>query len=259
MAIETKLEKITPQKAEAFLRANTSNRRLRPTWVAALVGIIQKDQWQVTHQGIAFNCDGGLLDGQHRLTAIAQAGKSVMMHVTRGLPRDAMFAIDQGKIRQVSDITGIEGLEPIPKAVSAVARAMMEGILKMGERVTFVVTNRDIIEAIDFACDQLRGDMSKAILRAVVARAFYTADRERLEQFCRHLMTGEGMVAADSGANKLRTMVLMQGKLFRGSAGRHELYCKAEAALRGYLASTPMSKLYVVESEQFPLPGEGKK
>ena len=44
-----------------------------------------------THQGIAFDENGVLQDGQHRLCAIVSANKPVDMMVTSGLSPDNFF------------------------------------------------------------------------------------------------------------------------------------------------------------------------
>jgi hypothetical protein len=68
------------------------------------------DSWVPTHQGIAFNTAGELVDGQHRLHALILSGKTIVMMVTFGLPikiagkeMTTMDAIDRGKTRSVAD------------------------------------------------------------------------------------------------------------------------------------------------------------
>ena len=74
-----------------------------------LVSIINSGHWILTHQGIAFNGTGKLLDGQHRLEAIKRAGVPVKCHVTTGLSDHAFAAIDVGKVRTPGDHFSILG------------------------------------------------------------------------------------------------------------------------------------------------------
>lgn len=86
--MNTKIELITPEAAARILReANIDNRKLKPRKVEALARDIRAGTFVVTHQGIAFDDEGRLLDGQHRLSAIVLAGKAAQMLVTKNLPR----------------------------------------------------------------------------------------------------------------------------------------------------------------------------
>lgn len=107
----TKLQMVSPQMASNFLKDNVCNRKVRIAHVNRLKTEILAGRWMITHQGIAFDEDGKLLDGQHRLMAIQAAGKSVQMLVTRGIQTSlnghgslaAMDVIDCGRFRTVGD------------------------------------------------------------------------------------------------------------------------------------------------------------
>lgn len=100
------METITPERARKYLQHNKSNRPLRRSHVNRLRSDIENDRWQVTHQGIAFNKDGDLVDGQHRLSAIAESGKAVTMMVTRGVQSDSAMGllVDVGATRSSADV-----------------------------------------------------------------------------------------------------------------------------------------------------------
>src|SRR5271166_3173349 len=100
------LETISPAKAKKFLAKNTSNRRVRATWVQKLTRMILDGSWIITHQGIAIDTDGVLRDGQHRLMAITKANKSVKMWVAYDVATDIVLGIDQCGVRNVADISG---------------------------------------------------------------------------------------------------------------------------------------------------------
>jgi len=61
-----KVEMVTPQLAEKYLEKNIENRRVREWWVNSLAGAIRRDEWILTHQGIAFDTNNRLIDGQHK-------------------------------------------------------------------------------------------------------------------------------------------------------------------------------------------------
>lgn len=108
--MHTKLTKITPRIAYEMLAVNTNNRPVRGWWVAQLAEAIKRGEWKITHQGIAFNSDGVLIDGQHRLHAVVLADIAVEMLVTTDIdPKsNAHEVMDQGVGRTVSDALSID-------------------------------------------------------------------------------------------------------------------------------------------------------
>lgn len=100
---------VSPELAAEWLTRNTGNRPLSKSAVQQLVGRIQRGEWQLTHQGIAFDEDGALIDGQHRLAAIAKAGVTVPLTVTHGVPRTAFTVMDTGRKRTGRDALTLAG------------------------------------------------------------------------------------------------------------------------------------------------------
>lgn len=94
---------VTPDLARQWLAANTANRAIRRSHSAAMARLMRAGEWKLTHQGVAFAADGRLLDGQHRLHSVIEAGVSVKMLVFVGLPNDAFGALDRGLKRQLRD------------------------------------------------------------------------------------------------------------------------------------------------------------
>jgi hypothetical protein len=109
--LRTQWIRINPKLATEWLKRNTQNRPHQPRHVEALRVAFANGEYRETHQGIAFDENHQLLDGQHRLMAIAQQpeGFSVMMLVTFGLKRkDAWTAIDvQVRQRSVADVLDV--------------------------------------------------------------------------------------------------------------------------------------------------------
>ena len=101
--ITTKVERITPTRAAKYLEGNTHNRPLKESLVRRLAHALRAGHWRQTHQGIAFGLNGKLLDGQHRLTAIARTGIPARIMVTRGLDEGVFEAIDTGAARTAGD------------------------------------------------------------------------------------------------------------------------------------------------------------
>lgn len=113
--IKTEIRVITPELAKKWLAHNAEkNRTVSRRTVEAYAREMKAGRWQVTHQSIAFNEKGELIDGQHRLTAIVEADVSVKMPVTTGLPLEFNAPIDQGYGRRIDQIIG-----KAPRYVSA--------------------------------------------------------------------------------------------------------------------------------------------
>lgn len=105
--LESRVELITPSVASEWLKQNTKNRPLRQGAVADLARAIERGEWQVTHQGIGFDEEGVLVDGQHRLAAIVKANIPVRMMVTWGVPPDAFTVMDTGRKRNMGDVLAL--------------------------------------------------------------------------------------------------------------------------------------------------------
>jgi hypothetical protein len=109
MNIHTTVERITPASAQAYLERNTNNRSMRVKHVDKLASDIVEGRWHMNGSSVVFNGDGTLLDGQHRLAAIVQAGVPVDMIVVRGVSKAAMATIDANITRKASDVATLRG------------------------------------------------------------------------------------------------------------------------------------------------------
>lgn len=99
---------VTPELAYQWLaERNLHNRPLREAAVRALAKQIERGEWQLSHQGIAFDEEETLLDGQHRLAAIIRAGRSVEIMVTFDAPRSSFSVVDTGQKRTGRDVLAL--------------------------------------------------------------------------------------------------------------------------------------------------------
>jgi hypothetical protein len=103
--MKTTIKEITPQWAKQILETrNPHNRRVSERFVDKLARDISNGAFVTTHQGIAFNENGDLLDGQHRLAAVVMANKSITLPVTTGIP--AAFKLNGSSINTFELIDG---------------------------------------------------------------------------------------------------------------------------------------------------------
>lgn len=115
-----------PQKAEAWLRKNTKNRRLRLPHVNTLANDMINGRWVLNGQTIIFSADGTLLDGQHRLQAVIKSGATVPMAVAFGVDdTNAFKSIDMNVLKRgVDQLAIMMGIENASHA-SAAARRLL--------------------------------------------------------------------------------------------------------------------------------------
>ena len=100
----TRIETITPEVANEYLHSNVRcNRSVHSKVVSKYARDMKSGNFRITHQGIAFDSDGMLIDGQHRLMACVSSGTPFMSLVTRNIPKDVMVFVDRGASRSIHD------------------------------------------------------------------------------------------------------------------------------------------------------------
>src|SRR5256886_7406099 len=107
--VRSRVVTITPKKAAEYRQRNTANRPLSARTVREFAAAMRRGEWRVTHQGIAFDTEGALVDGQHRLAAIVEAEVPVKITVFTEVPDGAFDVLDTGKRRNAADVLAIEG------------------------------------------------------------------------------------------------------------------------------------------------------
>lgn len=121
--------RVTPEMAKAWLEKNVGNRPLNRAFVRRLSRMMADGDYTLTHQGIGFDVNGMLIDGQHRLHAIVESGVTISLLVTHGLPTQAREKIDTGKVRTVANVLGFRfGLS---RAEAIAASALLHAIFTL--------------------------------------------------------------------------------------------------------------------------------
>ncbi len=264
--IQFRLTKVTPRMARGWLETvNTHNRKLREGWVSQLSRDMINGNWEPTHQGIAFDENGVLQDGQHRLAAAVKANRPVWMYVARNASSEMAF-IDLGAKRSQADILTLAGESgKVTNFDVATLRAMLRGNRSFLPPMTPAETKEALnahCDAIDFAIKKMgssgrvRG-ITTGTTRAVVARAYYSTDHDKLGEFSQKLMGATWSGNGDMPIRLLWTYLVNQGST-RGGNDLRDRYGKTERALHAFLNNEQITKLYGSTSELFPLPEEIK-
>lgn len=151
--MEMKMMRVTPPMAREWLKKNTANRRLRPSKVNGIKEMLMRGEYKTTHQGVAFADDGTLLDGQHRLHAVALMPDSfgITLPVFTGMKRETFDVIDTLLTpRSASDVLRKE------QGLTAVARFMVCKLKDSAAKTSITPSMlRPFVEAIEPYYDAL--------------------------------------------------------------------------------------------------------
>lgn len=112
--------RVTPEIARTWLLRNKNPRKLRPHHVAFLCRVALSGAWGLDVNAIVFDWNGHLINGQHRLTMIAQTGIPQVFIVVEGADPEIAKHIDSGGMnRSMGDI--IKMIDPKAAEPSIVA------------------------------------------------------------------------------------------------------------------------------------------
>jgi hypothetical protein len=268
--IKTVATVITPTMAVKWLEGNIHNRDISQKTVNAFARDMILGHWLITHQGIAFAKDGTLIDGQHRLWAVVESKKSVLMNVTTGLDLKTQNAIDIGRNRSVRDIIALQrksekqdGKDTSKRVRSVhvgIARMLCEqtGILRPTTPEQIDAYNKfepAIVAAIDMY-PRIVARLQNASIGCVITRAILAGeDRDKIAKFV-YILT-EGMPASGEVLTEYDRMVITLRRLLTDTnPNRGDVYHKTERVLRAFLDDERMTNIYAASVELFRIPGE---
>lgn len=259
-------EMITPDMASAYLKRNKCNRPLRQNTIKRYSRDMKAGHWELTHQGIAFDKKGNLIDGQHRMHAIIMADCPVAIVVARHVDPKANIGIDSGYNRNSIDVLHFRGIQAdfLSMGVSKwMSFNVSEGVKALkdstkSERIDFYLKHREAISAIVsiFQKGKILPRIRLSCIVAVFVRAYYTTkDKLKLEHAAEVLKTG-------MGGEEERWLIMLRNYLYylksvSAEDIRCEIYLKTERALHAYLnGEEVVGNLRPTSKELFPLPDE---
>lgn len=155
--METTTELITPELATEYLSHNCTNRALRGKDVDTLARDMINGKFVLTHQGIAFDSAGNLLDGQHRLSAVVKAGVSVYMRVTRGIKFEDAAFMDIGVKRNLQDGFAFSGkYSDSPALRNKAMSGAVRKLVRFGYNAGITLSNAEVETLLDAFSDELK-------------------------------------------------------------------------------------------------------
>ena len=247
---------VTPELAETWLVRNYFNRKISEEMVERFCRAMLAGDWRLTHQGIAFDRHGLLVDGQNRLEAVCRSGQTIRMHVFVDQTIANHETIDCGKIRSNLDVIRLEQRDSrITTQHLATLRAMLAG--RLCARLNLSSKEIDLeyrhhYSALQFAIDHLAPAYSRQIndptVRGVVARAYYHVNEDKLKSFCGWLCTPSNPPAI---IKELADWLIILPD--RRESTRQEIYKRMEYSLLAYVRERDKVSIPFASRELFEI------
>ena len=275
---------VTPQVALDWLCRNRANRRVTLATLQKYAKNMLANRWRRTGQGIVFDRNGKLLEGQHRLLACLFSGASFTTYVVTdaGDEKDIFAYIDNGKTRSASDAlytAGSNGASQMLAAAVKIAVRYQAGGYKVGslprmpelepyEVMDYIDRNSGMIDAAHKLVGNFKKGM-KIIGHVGVATFFAWQVIERyginvLDGFMTPLASGANL-AEDSPILALRdrlraagddeSKITLQQRLGLLIKGFGMYYCGETVVLKGSRkrnAPKQQEGLFLADNEDFP-------
>jgi hypothetical protein len=208
--IVAEVMKITPTDATNWLKCNKINRPLRKRHIEFLSDEIKNGNWQLNGQPIVIADNEQILDGQHRLFAIIEAGIPIESMVVYGITPEAFKTIDTGAVRTGADALCLYFHDSPAYIIKAAATAVqwchrfdlgvMHGKIKL--------SNTDVIDYVEKHKSLLQCAETLASFPAesrplslgcgtALYEMFSRRHQEQAERFMRRLYSGEELIRSD--------------------------------------------------------------
>lgn len=248
--MKTEIIKVTPEKAQEWLKhSNSNNRNLSIKLAKQYASDMRNGFWSLTHQGIAFYANGMLADGQHRLHAVVLSGCSIDFMVTFGLTHESGAGIDVHRSRTAADSIKIGGLSDwIKKEHIAVINYLYNRENATASKLTphqivyyadqikeFLIVGVKVIQ-------KKRNISTTPVISAVVVSIMNESDINRIIKFGSILSTGIADDPHDVAALRLREYLLNSSGGHTWSE-RKEAYLKSQRAIKAFVDRQKLSKL----------------
>lgn len=258
---------ITPEMAADWLdnrNIGLKNRTISRVVAGRYAEAMRRGEWTLTHQGIAFDTEGWLLDGQHRLQGIANSGVTVTVWVFPDMPRDTFDTLDVGRRRLASHLLRVPNATVLASAVRFIAVA--DGIKdpRSAEVAYAELSNVETLELVRRAGSKLEqaartasrlrsgARLSPSPTAAVVYQILATESASELDEFVEALVTGANL---DKDDPRLRLRNAFTGSpTTRAAAMRtpSHPYALTVKAWNNYLLRRPLQSLVWRGDEDVP-------
>ncbi len=201
---------VTPACAAEWLKANKHNRPVRRRHVEFLASEIENGNWQMNGQPLVISENEEILDGQHRLLAVIEAGLPIKTFVVYGISPKAFSTIDTGAPR-----TGVDALSlnhpGVPSNIIKAVSAAVTWCYKMEKHFSGKITRISNTESLAYidahrslwhCAEMLAGYPTDArpvslAMGTASYEMFQRKHQEKAAEFMRRFFTGEQLGVSD--------------------------------------------------------------
>lgn len=255
---------VTPAMAKSWLdnRNLERNRRYSKAIENKYAAEMRAGLWKTTHQGIAFDWDGFLLDGQHRLGAIVKVNKPINLDVRVGCDPDTFDVLDVGHKRVANQLIHHTHAQVMSSAAKFVG--VIDGMIRAGDARGGVYASRastaELLAVVEawpelgtFAASAVhvrnKGQILAAPHLAVLAQAARTQYADRIPTWLDGLAYGENLTGSDPRLHLRNRMATERRALLHQQPMSYALIVKAWNA---YATEALMGVLRVRGDEEMP-------
>lgn len=263
--IQSAIKTITPVVARAYLKTNKKNRRFNAPRIARLARAMTNGEWVIA-QPLMLNCDGTLIDGQHRCRAVIEANMPVDFLVLSGFDAEGTFAklddVDPRRLAHWLDIQG-EARAPVLAVVVRMAYLASLGnnpyqytgrvILTGPMGVEFLAKHPELRQAVNDG-PGIHNNYTSPAVCAYLYSLFVQSDKRKANRFFIDLI-------ADDYAGEGDPIYLLRERLKNNRRAKEKLKRVEMAALfvkawNAYKADRPLKQLKWLSTgekrEKFP-------
>lgn len=196
------IEDVTPALAIEWLEKNTHNRKVSDRLVMVYAETMSEGEWRLNGEPIIFDRLDKLQSGQHRLMACVEAGVSFRTVVVRGADPEAIYSLDAGRKRRMTDVLTLRGEKDVANLATAITWTWRweQGLMDRGGDTATTVHLLNLLDATPELRDSLIMGRSlaqsqgvSAGLMAALFHQFARIDAEDAKQFHEHLFSGENI------------------------------------------------------------------
>jgi hypothetical protein len=223
-------------------------------------------EWELNHQGCAFDVFGNYRDGHNRALGIVRAGKGIWLYITFNNPVRGLKNMDTGRPRNKSDSLAGEGLQYTAASV-AIGKAMYQTGQSNHwtelESLRFMTAHGPAISFVNSLISTKKRGIKNAPVQGPIARAVYTLPPETVEDFISVLVTSLPVKRGDADpvlkqhqtiAIQLRDWLLTKRKGGASPEMREDCFLKCSKALAVFAGIAEGKTLVAAKHEYFPIP-----
>jgi len=261
---EAQILLVTPEMASDWLSHRTydKNRKISKTVVTRYMGDMKAGRWKTTRQGLIFDTHGDIIDGQHRLQAVANGEIAIAFWVYPNEARDTFDALDQGYKRQAAHLLGVPNSTTVAAGARYLAALADDDPWDMPRfgRITapeIYATVQEWPELTRFSvpCAEIRIAtwITGAPHLAVLAQAARTehGTPEKIEAWRTGLLTGDNLSAYDARL-QLRNRFIRQHRNMGGSKNRNLVYSLIVKSWNAWVEDKGVAVLRWTPAERIP-------